>query len=76
MQRREFLQSCLLLGTAGLLPGVGLVASGLFANTVQSTNLRLPHPSNVEEMKRFMEYIKDTNAGRLKYITPLTPIDE
>jgi len=76
MQRREFLQSCLLLGTAGQLPGVGLTTSGLFDDPVQSTNLRLPHPSNVEEMKRFMEYIKDTNAGRRKYITPLTPIDE
>ena len=76
MQRREFLQSGLLLGTVGLLPGVELTTSGLFGDTVQSTNLRLPHPSNVEEMKRFMEYIKDNNVGRLKYIIPLTPMDE
>ena len=76
MQRREFLQSGLLLGTVGLLPGVELTTSGLFGDAVY-TNLRLPHPSNVEEMKRFMEYIsKDTNVGRLKYIIPLTPMDE
>ena len=64
MQRRDFLQSGLLLGTAGLLPGVGLSASELFPSAIDVPEIEAENAWNYPYRRVLRQYVNYRKLGR------------